>query len=174
MSSAVSIYALSDPRTREVRYVGKTTDPRQRLRQHSSDSRGRITPTKAWLRSLRRDGLTPIMQVLETCTADAWEERERHHIARLRAEGCRLTNLAEGGNQPLCSPEVRRANAALINGGEDRPIFALVRAMWQHVRDVEAKGGRADAQRLAIARIKTSSGEARQRLRDYAKSKGYS
>lgn len=33
-----SIYALSDPRTGEVRYVGKANDPKGRLRGHLGET----------------------------------------------------------------------------------------------------------------------------------------
>jgi hypothetical protein len=33
------IYALMDPRTGEMRYIGSTTDPRRRLQGHLADAR---------------------------------------------------------------------------------------------------------------------------------------
>lgn len=91
----ITIYALVDPRTDEVRYIGKTTDFVRRLRRHRTEQ-GR-TPRHYWLASLRAQGLEPQGIVLEVVQESQWDEREQHWIRHYREQGARLTNLATGG-----------------------------------------------------------------------------
>lgn len=92
------IYVLRDPRTGEVRYVGKTAlSLAGRMSAHRRDARGgRQTHSAKWIRALLRAGIEPIAQVIEE-VAEGWAERERFWIAHFRAQGARLTNLADGG-----------------------------------------------------------------------------
>ncbi|GAB4477533.1 MAG: hypothetical protein Kow00124_20840 [Anaerolineae bacterium] len=84
------IYALSDPDTGEVRYVGKTEDPRKRLGEHLS------SPTnddmRAWLDTLKARGQQPAMEILEVVTDGSWVQREARQIWRFRQMGYDLLN----------------------------------------------------------------------------------
>lgn len=91
------MYALANPSTDEIRYVGKTLQvPRDRLRCHMRDMTGRMAHTwlSRWLRTL---GGEPSLIVLEECRVGDGCVSERRWIADLRAQGCNLTNLTEGG-----------------------------------------------------------------------------
>lgn len=100
----VTGYFLLDPRTRAVRYVGITTrDPNIRYADHINGAKrnegDRKNPFKVnWIRSLLALGLKPefIKQTIFDEMADAlrWEIET---IARLRSEGCDLTNATNGG-----------------------------------------------------------------------------
>lgn len=91
------IYTLSDPRTKIVRYVGKTNNPVIRYAMHRCEKRG--THKNNWLHQLRSLGLRPVMDVIEEidCAADEWEDRERFWIYHFRQMGFPLTNLDSGG-----------------------------------------------------------------------------
>lgn len=67
----MSVYALRDPRTGAVRYVGRSHSPEHRLRQHMQ---GR-SPARPWCDELRALGLTPDMQILGPGTEADWIER---------------------------------------------------------------------------------------------------
>ncbi len=60
-----SIYILSDPRTKRVRYVGKSVNPHNRLEQHideiSNSAKGQ------WIQELRAHGLEPQMTIVDDC-----------------------------------------------------------------------------------------------------------
>ena len=97
------IYGLFDPRAgcalRDVRYIGKSVNPVRRLAAHlapcnisGEDYRCR------WFRKLVREGVRPLVRVLEQTTEARWAARERFWIARARALGAPLTNTADGGN----------------------------------------------------------------------------
>jgi hypothetical protein len=89
------IYALCDPRTLEVRYVGKADNPYRRYCQHLVDKYPCYKTH--WITSLLKQGFNPILQILEQCDESVWKERERDWIAFERKSGCCLTNKTEGG-----------------------------------------------------------------------------
>ena len=94
--SAVYIYGLKDPRTNEIRYVGKTNNPRRRLEFHlamKDVNRHKVN----WLEDLKRDGAKPVMVILEQTDDKNWGKREKYWIATGRASGWPLTNIADGG-----------------------------------------------------------------------------
>lgn len=92
----VTIYALRDPRTKEIRYVGKTIDVESRIRSHRWEKQSSKLHTYKinWLRTLKSE---PIFDVLQQVPYSKWEKAERYWIAKLRKKGCRLTNFADGG-----------------------------------------------------------------------------
>lgn len=96
LKMTVMIYALKDPGTSEIRYIGKANDLQARMREHrwEAKSSGLQTHKVRWLRTLDGD---PIVKVLEVCTTENWAERERFWIKRFRRGGVRLTNIADGG-----------------------------------------------------------------------------
>ena len=90
------IYALVDPRTLKIRYVGKADNPYQRYCRHLIDKYPchRVD----WIRSLLKIGLLPIQQILEECDKSEWEQKERYWIAFERKQGYDLTNGTDGGD----------------------------------------------------------------------------
>ncbi|MFC3833079.1 MULTISPECIES: GIY-YIG nuclease family protein [Deinococcus] len=95
------IYSLSDPRTQEIRYIGKTDHSKRRLSQHISDTKDGPYKTN-WIASLKKDALSPIMTILEE-VEEGWQERERFWIAAL-APHSRLVNLTAGGEGGSYTP----------------------------------------------------------------------
>ena len=102
------MYALRDPDTQEIRYIGKANEAQARLVRHKLDMRRRNTPVYCWMRKLASEGKSPTIEVIASAT-DGWQELERALIAQHRADGARLLNLAEGGDQPLQTREQRAA-----------------------------------------------------------------
>lgn len=97
------IYALIDPRTNEVRYIGKASDIAVRLRRHKTEKGN--THKCYWLRQLREQGYVPQLQVLEEVEDSNWAEREIWWIKYYRDNGANLTNHCSGGNgAPGISP----------------------------------------------------------------------
>lgn len=134
----VAIYALCDPRTSEIRYIGKARKPDARLAGHLRETRRR-SPLYSWIASLRAAGLTPTIRVMAVCAASEWMFEERRHIAWARALGPALLNLADGGDQPLCSKAVRAQNgrkvaAARQSTPERRELWALKRNIGENLR----------------------------------------
>ena len=101
-----SIYALVDPDSGMIRYIGKANDPAKRLQTHARESRRLMRPVNCWVRSL---GRLPDLVVLRDNCHD-WEQEERRLIASARASGYPLLNVADGGATPKATQEQRRAN----------------------------------------------------------------
>jgi hypothetical protein len=164
----VTIYALRDPRTGEIRYAGKTKARLpQRLREHLKPSSLRShTHKNYWLRDLLAAGQKPMIEALEMVDETEWEQREAHHIQRLRGEGCRLTNLTAGGDGLRAAPAEVRAKisaaakrqwatpegrAKLLPSRQGRP--PLTEETLQRIRDGLAEFY-ADTPRVTRARDK--------------------
>lgn len=94
------IYALTDPFTSEIRYVGKSIAPRKRLRGHIIAARNHAYDhhTSRWIRKLLEAGAEPIMKILEAVPPeDDWRESERAWVKAFEESGARLTNSTAGG-----------------------------------------------------------------------------
>jgi group I intron endonuclease len=87
------IYSLSHPLTNEVRYIGKTINIKRRYKQHLYDNRVK-SHKGSWIQSLKSQGLKPIMEIIEECTDQNWEDREKYWIEKFD----NLTNMKKGGN----------------------------------------------------------------------------
>lgn len=131
------IYALLDPRTKCIRYVGKSSSGLQRPKAHGYPSRVSTSRTHRgnWIRSLLEQGLMYEIVILETLSSgDLLEEAERRWIAQCRNDGCNLTNATDGGEGApgrKCADETRKkigaANAARLNTPEARAKGAASR-----------------------------------------------
>lgn len=97
------VYALSDPRTGGVRYVGVTTTTvNRRLSRHISEAnRGTQGYKNNWIRQLLRLELKPHVIKLEEGDGPGWAAAEQYWIADFRRSGAQLTNLAAGGEAPF-------------------------------------------------------------------------
>lgn len=86
-----SVYALCDPRTGDIRYIGRAVDIHRRYAQHLLYSSER--KKKAWLEELKQVGLMPTLIILEANILDVnIAEREMHWIGFYLKRGDNLTN----------------------------------------------------------------------------------
>lgn len=91
------IYTLSDPDTREVRYIGKSVDPASRFLSHCRRSKkSHRLPVNRWIAALQNRGLRPTIEIIDQTSGD-WAALERHYIAKMRQEGRSLLNVTDGG-----------------------------------------------------------------------------
>ena len=99
MSGLTYIYVLRDPRNGEVRYIGKSVNPRKRLQGHIADARSSRTKgyCGSWIKNLLRHGARPELVLLQAAGRLVWPIAEQWWIAHYRDLGARLTNLAAGG-----------------------------------------------------------------------------
>lgn len=86
---APAIYGLGDPRDGRIRYVGQANRPGHRYAQHwrctESFKIGSLgARKKRWLFELGGEGLCPGLAILENCTPERLNERERHWISVYR------------------------------------------------------------------------------------------
>lgn len=96
----VFIYALIDPVSNSVRYIGKTENLYKRYYQHLQelqDSKKSSYHSKNWIRLLFSQGLAPKIDILELCTKSNWAEKEMYWIDFYKKIGANLTNMTLGG-----------------------------------------------------------------------------
>lgn len=122
MSKKVSIYGLIDPRTQELRYVGKSVNPKARLYQHISIRYGK-SYTLNWIKSLKAEDLEPEMIIIEVVDNKDWKDAEIFWIGYFKSIGCRLTNYRKGGNG-FDSEEVSYYNKTRVNSPSTRKKYA--------------------------------------------------
>ena len=92
------IYSLRDPRTNLIRYVGKANDISQRYAAHLNRARKHQSHKKAWIESLKKEGLKPVMEVLDVVYIDEWQYWETYWISQMKAWGFNLVNHTSGGD----------------------------------------------------------------------------
>jgi hypothetical protein len=127
------IYALAEPDTGEVRYVGKTVQtPATRLKTHrvnawrAAGGKAKDLYVYRWLRKI---GVAPQLFVLETLREDQLSEAEIYWIRFMRLAGARLTNLTYGGDGGSLGQETRDRISASNKGK------TLGRTLPQKTRD---------------------------------------
>lgn len=96
----IYIYSLKNPITNEIRYIGKTGDLHRRLQNHISHSKNLNTRVGNWIKSLIKDNLLPIIEIIEECNEDIWQEKEIYWIKYYKDLGYNLVNYSKGGNEP--------------------------------------------------------------------------
>lgn len=99
------IYALCEPRTRTVRYIGKTGNLKKRLRNHLCSKEK--THLGYWIRGVVARGEKPEMIVLRKVEGDG-SDTEIRYIRVSRRLGIRLVNSTDGGDGVTMTPEIRR------------------------------------------------------------------
>ncbi len=145
------IYALCEPGTDVVRYIGKCKDVKIRLRQHLAEARrlDRTTHRCNWLRSL--DGRCPEVLLLEETAQETWQAREKFWIAKYREDGARLTNTTDGGEGLNNPSEEVRAKIGATKIGNKNCIGRVISDETRSLMSAAHKG-------------RTPSGEARARM----------
>lgn len=143
------IYALLEPSTGEIRYIGKARNSLQRFKGHMRDRVRRDYPVYRWINKLVAEGKEPDLIVLEV-TPD-WQAAERRLIELSRARGCRLLNVAEGGDAPHCSTEQRSANGKKLNAAlQADPRMAYIREIKRRMVCAIKRGEGSNATRAKL------------------------
>lgn len=102
------IYALCEPGTRTVRYIGMTKDLKIRLGQHCRKPTATLgTHLGHWLGSLRDIGKKPEIILLSEVAAELGAEEEISYISAARMLGMNLVNSTDGGEGVTATPETR-------------------------------------------------------------------
>lgn len=129
------IYALRDPITWDVRYVGKTSGcPIKRLRKHCDDAHKHDFYNARWLQKMLRYGAVPLLEILQKGSGDGINDAERYWIAEYRRRGAKLNNATDGGDGALglpCSPEAK-AKIRAFHTGRKRPPESIARMSAAH------------------------------------------
>ncbi|HLL80654.1 MAG TPA: GIY-YIG nuclease family protein [Ktedonobacteraceae bacterium] len=152
------VYVLCEPDGRyDVRYVGITTDPAVRLRQHLVPSRLKKRENaalSAWLISLLKRSVKPLMLTVEKVPGTARQEAEQKWITFFREKGADLTNISPGGGAvseethvkflARWTPEARQEKAEILKRLWADPNW---RAQMMTQRKAGKKSGRRSSQK---------------------------
>lgn len=94
----VKIYALINPVTDVVFYIGKTNRTLcRRLSEHLNLSKGVNGHKNNTIKKILSEGRKPIIKLIEEVDLDKWVEREKFHINDYRNKGYNLCNVTDGG-----------------------------------------------------------------------------
>lgn len=94
----VFIYALSDPRNNQVRYIGKANNPEDRYTNHFNSARDKNTHKRNWINNIRKDGLRPGLIIIDEVPKSEWVYWEKFYISLFKTWGFSLVNYTEGGD----------------------------------------------------------------------------
>lgn len=86
------IYGLKEENG-EIRYIGKSLDPKKRLRQHKSNARKEKSHKVSWIKYCQNNNIKIEIVILEECESTIWHEREIYWISHFN----NLTNHDRGG-----------------------------------------------------------------------------
>lgn len=138
----VYIYALCEPGTRTVRYIGKTESLEKRRYAHLHKSVLFQSPLGEWLRSL--SGAAPNMVVLCETSQAFWQDDETRYIRSARALGMRLVNSTDGGEGGLTShsPESLAKMSVSQKAAWANPTIGKIRRKAKTTAAVRAKHSR--------------------------------
>ena len=97
----IFIYALSNPITNEIRYIGKTNNPKRRLYSHIEEAK-RLNGIKSrrslnWIKSLLNQNLKPKLDIIQICDKNNWEYYEKYWIKYYKDLNFDLCNIEDGG-----------------------------------------------------------------------------
>lgn len=93
-----TVYHLVDPNTSAVKYIGKSTNPKARHRQHILESQERQnTDKKRWIHSLICQGQHPVLALVASYSAEPEARvRESQECHRHRATILNIHDPAKG------------------------------------------------------------------------------
>lgn len=103
----VFIYALCEPGSGAVRYVGKAKNLTNRLAGHLCEARRskRNNRRLSWIRARLSSGLTPELETIDEVLESEWQAAEAAYIEFYRDSGCNLVNSTPGGEGVNLPPE---------------------------------------------------------------------
>lgn len=164
----VTIYALVDPFTGKVRYVGKTVNLKKRIRDHlRSDNLTRKTRVTHWMMSILERGFFPQVKILEIVDESRWAEAERNWIGFYRASGgilCNHTDGGEGASGLFPSDETRlklsEANRKRYSDPEAREKLSEVKRGRKHTPEAREKISDSTRKRLEDPDVRARMSEA--------------
>lgn len=104
-NNMIHIYFLEDPRLTgdaACRYVGKTVNPKRRLRIHKSRAKTGRTHLCNGIRKMLGEGAPPVMRIIESFSTDDQAcTAEIFWIKEMKSRGCCLWNSTGGGEGSL-------------------------------------------------------------------------
>jgi len=122
MVSKRYIYCLKHPITEEIRYVGKTKNPKNRYKKHLDSyklvRKGRNKQyVSRWINKLKNQELEPVMKILIECNSLNVDYCETQLISHYK-QFCKLTNISGGGEGDTMSEEGKKILSERMKGNK--------------------------------------------------------
>lgn len=119
------IYALCEPGTRTIRYIGKSNSPEDRFQAHLRRSVKNKSHLGSWLRKLKADEKEPALVILKEVLVEDWADEEARYIRSAKILGFKLVNSTDGG-EGINNPSVE-TRKLLSDGklGDKNPMFGV-------------------------------------------------
>jgi group I intron endonuclease len=96
----VYIYGLVDPITNQLRYIGKSVNPKSRFRRHIADINLHDSYKDRWIRYLVEKGFKPTLLIIDIVNKDEWIYWEKFYISYFKFIGFNMVNGTLGGDEP--------------------------------------------------------------------------
>lgn len=99
MNEFTYIYALYDPRGGNIRYIGKSDNPYNRLKycHIRKQELNADTHKSRWIKQLISINLKPTLKIIEKVNKNDWCNKEKYWIKYYKNKGVKLTNETNGG-----------------------------------------------------------------------------
>lgn len=94
------IYGLIDPRTKQIKYIGKSGNPQKRLKEHiceSKNKKGCGTKKENWINKLCKLDLSPVLKIISEVKIEEYEYWEEYYIKEYKNNGVKLLNYDDKG-----------------------------------------------------------------------------
>jgi hypothetical protein len=127
INTVCHIYRLLCPSEgMRVKYVGKTVKPlKRRLSEHiwEADKYHLKSHKSNWIRKLNKLGFSPIVELIETCTWDNSQDREKYWISYYRNLNPNLCNETNGGEGVLGRVMTKETRLKISESHRKIPIY---------------------------------------------------
>jgi len=120
----VYIYTLASSETpEEIRYIGKTTNIKTRLRRHTSKYylEHETTYKNNWIKSELLKGNTILIKEIDCVEEENWQISEKFYINKYKELGFKLTNSTIGGEGIILTEDIiKKRNDTRISNNIER------------------------------------------------------
>ena len=100
MGDKVFIYGLIEKNNNTLRYIGKTTDIKRRIRRHINERFLHDSHKDRWIRKMINDNDELDIIIIDIVDQTECQYWEKFYISYYKFIGCKLTNGTNGGDQP--------------------------------------------------------------------------
>lgn len=122
-SRMITIYALCDPDTGDVRYIGQTNQPEKRVRSHMMERmQNPQNPKQVWLDTLREQGKEPVLSVIHVVPDNIADEVEVSEIRKARESGVQLLNTCMGANGGVTKRRTQKKRGTYYANSSFNPV----------------------------------------------------